>query len=1048
MRRPRWEAVGRRRPRGIRPAPDGVASRTTMDFRILGPLEVRSDHGAVALGGVKPRSVLAMLLLNANEPVSAERLAVALWGEDAPANAAKTVQVHVSRLRKALDDPEIVATTPAGYRLRLDADELDAQRFERLVEDGRRAFDAGQPEHAGTILREALALWRGPPLADLAFEPFAPPEIARLDEQRLSALEARVEADLAAGRHAALVGELQRLVTMHPTRERLAGQLMLTLYRCGRQTDALEAYREARRGLVAEVGVEPGPELRRLHEAVLRQDASLEPPAVLADLPDELDTARAPPLAGRGAELACLRECWERARSGTGALVVLSGKHGIGKSRLAAELANEVHREAADVYYASGAAPADAVVATLSRAHEAAGPTLVVVDDADQAGADVRTELEDLAGAITGFPVLLVATAEHPEALAFRGADAALALEPLDAIAVAAIAGVYVPAQADAVPPAEWLLEASGGVPRRVHEVASQWARREAARRVGAVAARTAVGRVELRSMEAELAGEVVDLQAARESVAVLADDEATVVCPFKGLASFEVDDAEYFFGRERLIAELVARLVGAPLLGLVGPSGSGKSSVLRAGLMPALAGGVLPGSEEWEQVLMRPGEHPLNELNRAGAGISDDSRVVLAVDQFEETFTACADEQERAAFIASLVHAARDTRGRCIVVLAVRADHYERCAAYPDLSSLLAANHVLVTSMRRDELREAVERPAARVGLRVEPELTDALVADVEGEPGALPLLSTALLELWQQRDGRRLRHAAYEHTGGVRGAVARLAEDAYGQLDAAQQVVARSTLVRLAAEGAGGAVERRRVPLAELETDQREDVARVIELFTDRRLLTVTAGSVEVAHEALLREWPRLHGWIEQDREGLRIHRGVTSACEEWQRLDRDDGALFRGSRLTEAVEWRDTHEPTLNEAEREFLDASHGRRHAERTARRRSHPDRLRLADRGARRDHRGGDHRALPGTGGGAPARHRRLASSSRRRRRSSSTPIPASRSRSACAHSTDGTRSRQGTSCARPRSQLAAPVSGARTMGGCLRWRRVATGRGS
>ena len=909
-----------------------------MDFRILGPLEVRSDHGAVALGGVKPRSVLAMLLLNANEPVSAERLAVALWGEDAPANAAKTVQVHVSRLRKALDDPEIVATTPAGYRLRLDADELDAQRFERLVEDGRRAFDAGQPEHAGTILREALALWRGPPLADLAFEPFAPPEIARLDEQRLSALEARVEADLAAGRHAALVGELQRLVTMHPTRERLAGQLMLTLYRCGRQTDALEAYREARRGLVAEVGVEPGPELRRLHEAVLRQDASLEPPAVLADLPDELDTARAPPLAGRGAELACLRECWERARSGTGALVVLSGKHGIGKSRLAAELANEVHREAADVYYASGAAPADAVVATLSRAHEAAGPTLVVVDDADQAGADVRTELEDLAGAITGFPVLLVATAEHPEALAFRGADAALALEPLDAIAVAAIAGVYVPAQADAVPPAEWLLEASGGVPRRVHEVASQWARREAARRVGAVAARTAVGRVELRSMEAELAGEVVDLQAARESVAVLADDEATVVCPFKGLASFEVDDAEYFFGRERLIAELVARLVGAPLLGLVGPSGSGKSSVLRAGLMPALAGGVLPGSEEWEQVLMRPGEHPLNELNRAGAGISDDSRVVLAVDQFEETFTACDDEQERAAFIASLVHAARDTRGRCIVVLAVRADHYERCAAYPDLSSLLAANHVLVTSMRRDELREAVERPAARVGLRVEPELTDALVADVEGEPGALPLLSTALLELWQQRDGRRLRHAAYEHTGGVRGAVARLAEEAYGQLDAAQQVVARNTLVRLAAEGAGGAVERRRVPLAELETDQREDVARVIELFTDRRLLTVTAGSVEVAHEALLREWPRLHGWIEQDREGLRIHRGVTSACEEWQRLDRDDGALFRGSRLTEAVEWRDTHEPTLNEAEREFLDASHARRHAERAARRR--------------------------------------------------------------------------------------------------------------
>jgi WD40 repeat protein/DNA-binding SARP family transcriptional activator len=909
-----------------------------MEYRILGPLEVRSELGAVALGGIKPRAVLAVLLLNANEPVSSERLAVALWGEDAPARAAKTVQVHVSRLRKALDDPEIVATTPAGYRLQLHTDELDAERFERLVEDGRRTLAAGQPEQAGTILREALALWRGPPLADLSFEPFAQPEIARLEEQRLSALEARLDADLAAGRHAALVGELERLVALHPTRERLAGQLMLAFYRCGRQAEALEAYRDAREGLVAEAGVEPGPELRRLHEAVLRQDASLDPPAVPPELPHELDAATAAPLAGRRAELACLRERWERARTGRGALVVLSGEYGIGKSRLAAELAGELHGLGTTLLYASGGAPADAVLTTLRRAREATGPTLLVIDDVDQAGADVRTELEDLAVAVVGLPVLVLATGEDADVLALLGADVSLVLEPLDAVAVGEVAGVYAPSQIDVEPPAEWLLEASGGVPRRVHEVASQWARREAARRVGAVAGRAAAGRVELRSMEDELAGGVVDLQAARERVALVADAEAPVVCPFKGLASFEVGDAEYFFGRERLIAELVARLVGAPLLAVVGSSGSGKSSVLRAGLLPALGGGVLPGSEEWEQVLIRPGEHPLDELNRAGAGIGDESRVVLAVDQFEETFTSCGDEQERAAFIVSLVHAARDTHGRCVVVLAVRADHYERCAAYPDLSSLLAANHVLVTSMRRDELRQAVERPAQRVGLRVEPELADALVADVEGAPGALPLLSTALLELWQQRDGRRLRHAAYEHTGGVRGAVGRLAEEAFGQLDPAQQAVAKSALVRLAAEGPGGGVERRRVPLAELETERSDDVARVIELFTERRLLTVSAGSVEAAHEALLREWPRLRGWIEDDREGLRIHRGVTAAAQEWTRLDRDEGALYRGSRLIEAVEWRDTHEPTLNKQEREFLDASQARRERERAARRR--------------------------------------------------------------------------------------------------------------
>jgi len=909
-----------------------------MDFRILGPLEVRSELGVLALGGIKPRAVLAVLLLNANEPVSAERLAVALWGDEAPAGATRTVQVHISRLRKALDDPDIVATTPAGYRLHLGPDDLDVLRFGRLVDDGRRLLKAGQPEQAGTILREALALWRGPPLADLTFEPFAQPEIALLEEQRLTALEARVEADLAAGRHAAVVGELERLVALHPTRERLAGQLMVALYRCGRQAEALEAYRDTRRRLVADVGVEPGPELRDVHDAVLRQDASLDPPAVVPELPHELHAATAAPLAGREAELACLRECWERARNGAGALVVLTGERGMGKSGLAAELAGEVHRLGATVRYVSGAAPSDTVLAALRSAREAAGPTLLVVDDVDNAGANVRAELKELADAVVGLPELVLASGQDPEALAQLGADVSVALEPLDAAAVAAVADVYAPAQADADPPVEWLLDVSRGVPRRVHEVASQWARRQAARRVGAVAGRTAAGRAELHSMQAELVGGVVDLQAARERVALVADHDDPVVCPFKGLASYEEHDAEYFFGRERLVAELVARLVGAPLLGVVGPSGSGKSSVLRAGLLPALAGGVLPGSEEWEQVLIRPGEHPLDELNRAGAFVSDESRVLLAVDQFEETFTACSDERERAAFVASLMHAAQDTQGRCVVVIAIRADYYERCAAYPELLGLLAANHVFATSMGHEELRQAIEGPALRVGLRVEPELTDALVADVEGAPGGLPLLSTALLEMWQHREGRRLRHAAYERTGGVRGAVARLAEDAYGQLDSGQQAVARSTLVRLAAEGPGGRVERRRVPLLELETERSDDIARVIELLTERRLLTVDAGSVEVAHEALLREWPRLRGWLDEDREGLRIHRGVTAAAQEWSRLDRDEGALFRGSRLTEAIEWRDAQRPALNEHEREFLAASHARREGERAARRR--------------------------------------------------------------------------------------------------------------
>ena len=424
--------------------------------------------------------------------------------------------------------------------------------------------------------------------------------------------------------------------------------------------------------------------------------------------------------------------------------------------------------------------------------------------------------------------------------------------------------------------------------------------------------------------MEAELAGGVEELQAAGERLARVGDEGAPVVCPFKGLAPFEVADAEYFFGRERLVAELVARLVGTTFLGVVGPSGSGKSSVVRAGLLPALAGGVLPGSEKWTQVLMRPGEHPLEELRGAAAGVSADQKLVLAVDQFEETFTACRDEEERTAFISELARASRRGAG-AVVVVALRADYYGRCADYPELSRLLAANHVLVGSMRHIELRRAVVGPAERVGLHVEPDLVEALVNDVEDEPGALPLLSTALLELWQRRDGRRLRLASYEDTGGVHGAVARLAEEAFGRLDEAQQALARTVLLRLAEVEPEGGVERRRLPLDELESEGGEEVASVLALLADARLLTVSAGSVEFAHEALLREWPRLCDWIEDDREDLRIHRNVSSAAQEWLRLGRDEDALHRGARLAEARDWAERGDPGPTGLEREFLAAS---------------------------------------------------------------------------------------------------------------------------
>jgi len=300
-----------------------------MEFRLLGPLEVVEHHRSLPLGGPKQRSLLALLLLHAGDVVATERLIDELWGASPPSTVAKSIQVYVSRLRKQLGDRRIVTRTP-GYVLHVDPSELDLARFERLVAESGGA----DPETAAQLLREALALWRGPPLADLAYEPFAQPEIARLVELRLAALEQRIDADLTLGRHAQLVGELEALTKQHPLRERLRGQLMLCLYRCGRQAEALETYRAARGVLVDELGIEPGRELRELHEAILRQEPGLE---LRATVPPVGEGPRGA-FVGRGPELAQLVDGLDDAFAGRGRLFLLAGEPGIGKSRLAEEL--------------------------------------------------------------------------------------------------------------------------------------------------------------------------------------------------------------------------------------------------------------------------------------------------------------------------------------------------------------------------------------------------------------------------------------------------------------------------------------------------------------------------------------------------------------------------------------------------------------------------------------------------------------------------------------------------------------------------------------
>ena len=399
-----------------------------MEFRILGPVEAHGEHGELALGGVKPRAILAVLLLHANESVSADRLALALWGEDAPPGAIKRIQVHVSRLRKALGDSDILSTTAAGYRLRVQPDELDAERFARLLDDGRRALARGQAEQAAAMLGDALRLSRGPPLADLTFEPFAPAEIARLEELRLAAIEARVAADLLLERHGALVGELQQLVSANPAREALIGQLMLALYRCGRQRDALDVYSRTRKFLSDELGLEPGAELEQLQRAILDHDPSLDvvaPDAMGSRfvVPSMLAASSDGTFVGRETDLGALERVYAEVKGGCSRLMLVFGEPGIGKTRLAAQFAQRASEDGAIVLYGrcdeEGLLAQQPFVEAL-RQYVRACPTSVLTGQLHLVSGELRRIVPELAERIPNLPEPLAGDPEGARSRLFE----------------------------------------------------------------------------------------------------------------------------------------------------------------------------------------------------------------------------------------------------------------------------------------------------------------------------------------------------------------------------------------------------------------------------------------------------------------------------------------------------------------------------------------------------------------------------------------------------------------------------------------------------
>jgi WD40 repeat protein len=443
-------------------------------------------------------------------------------------------------------------------------------------------------------------------------------------------------------------------------------------------------------------------------------------------------------------------------------------------------------------------------------------------------------------------------------------------------------------------------------------------------------------------------------------------------VCPYRGLEAFREEDADLFFGREEDVSRLVERLRATRFLAVLGASGSGKSSVVAAGLIPAIRRGALPGGESWRVLGMAPGPHPLAALAaqlrhlpgsgspsaadlaaderrldlavaRAVEGRPADERVLVVVDQLEEAFTLCADDGERAAFFGNLMYAASIPGGRTVVVVAMRADFYGRLAEHPELRSLVASQQVLLGPLDARGLRRAIEQPAKRAGLELEPGLTRRILTDVADRPGTLPLMEHLLLEVWQRRRGRTLTLEAYAASGGVEGALARRANAIYGAMSPERQVVARRVLLRLTQPGEGTEDTRRRASRRELVTrpGEEEDVDAVVGALAEARLLTTSTDEasgqpvVDVTHEALIRGWPELRGWINDDREQLRLHRRLSDAATEWDAGGRDDGQLYRGAPL---ALWEGRDESDLNELEREFLAASRERVERERATRRR--------------------------------------------------------------------------------------------------------------
>jgi ABC-type glycerol-3-phosphate transport system substrate-binding protein len=814
----------------------------------------------------------------------------------------------------------------------------------------------------------------------------------------LEAIEDRIDADLRLGLSRELVSELQSLARQHPLRERFVTSLMLALYRSGRAAEALRVCSAFRSRLVSEIGVEPSRTVRDLEHSILIDDGDLlldghvtgesrGPRSGLTvrgyELREEL---------GRGAFGSVFR-AYQPSVGREVAIKVIKPeladdpafiRRFEAEAQLVAALEHphiiplyDYWREPGAAYLvmrlvqagtladalALGALPTDRAATTFAQIADA-------LRSAHRHGVvhgDVKPENVLIDGAgnayLTDFGVALMPDAEgqlvdgpgssltmpyaSPEQRAHRPLSTASDVYSLAVVAAAALAGLNGEYE-----------QIRGALSPAVRTVLDRATAPDPGRRYADAAA---------------LARALID---ALGTPATPVLHSAAIENPYKGLRPFGAADAGDFFGRERLVERLIARL-GEPgsrgrFVAVVGPSGSGKSSVVRAGLLPALAQGALAMSAEWFRVEMTPAPHPFEQLEAALVHVAteaptslidvllapggvrravrrilpdeDHGQLLLVIDQFEELFTQV-DDDTATRFIDELVDLVTTAGTRVRVVITLRADFYDRPLGHRGLGELLRDGTEVITPMSTDELEAAIIGPAARVGVEIEPLVVSEMVAEIVDRPGALPLLQYTLTVLFEARAGRPITVAAYRQGGGVSRTLARRADALLGGLGAEATETARRAFLRLVSldEDGSGSGTRRRALVAEVEElDDRGRVQRVLGTFGRHRLLSfdrdaVTRGpTVEISHEALLTEWATLRDWVDDARDDLRTHHHLVAEMKAWTAADHSPDYLLRGERLDNIASWASSTTMGLRPTEHHFLDASLAARREEQRVR----------------------------------------------------------------------------------------------------------------